>query len=167
MIQVKNLEGGTASSSACRRAIASTTTRPRQCHRDRQAIKHQGRDRREAVQRAGDDWKGFVETLGNLRYSEWPVDLEHACLWYEPHLDRIHEDAETRRADLLQLEQIASGYCTREHFLTELTLDPPDATSDQAGVPLLDEDYLILSTIHSAKRQGKARRLQGTATDGA
>src|SRR6201746_44461 len=103
--------------------------------------------------RAGDDWKGFVETLSNLRYSEWPVDLERARLWYEPHLDRIHEDAETRRADLLQLEQIASGYPSRERFLTELTLDPPDATSDQAGVPLLDEDYLILSTIHSAKGQ--------------
>jgi hypothetical protein len=56
-------------------------------------------------------------------------------------------------ADLIQLEQIASGYPTRERFLTELTLDPPDATSDQAGVPLLDEDYLILSTIHSAKGQ--------------
>ncbi len=103
--------------------------------------------------RAGDDWKGFVDSLGNLRYSEWPVDLERARLWYEPHLDRIHEDAETRRADLLQLEQIASGYPSRERFLTELTLDPPDATSDQAGVPLLDEDYLILSTIHSAKGQ--------------
>ena len=91
--------------------------------------------------------------MGNLRYSEWPVDLERARLWYEPHLERIHEDAETRRADLLQLEQIASGYPSRERFLTELTLDPPDATSDQAGVPLLDEDYLILSTIHSAKGQ--------------
>ncbi|MGH7042554.1 MAG: 3'-5' exonuclease [Acetobacteraceae bacterium] len=34
-----------------------------------------------------------------------------------------------------------------------MTLDPPDATSDQAGVPVLDEDYLILSTIHSAKGQ--------------
>jgi DNA helicase II / ATP-dependent DNA helicase PcrA len=103
--------------------------------------------------RASDDWKRFVETVGNLRYSEWPVDLERARLWYEPHLDRIHEDAETRRADLIQLEQIASGYPSRERFLTELTLDPPDATSDQAGVPLLDEDYLILSTIHSAKGQ--------------
>ena len=81
------------------------------------------------------------------------VDLERARLWYEPHLDRIHEDAETRRADFIQLEQIAAGYPSRERFLTELTLDPPDATSDQAGVPLLDEDYLILSTIHSAKGQ--------------
>ena len=49
-----------------------------------------------------------------------------------------------RQADLLQLEQIAAGYPSRDAFLTELTLDPPDATSDQAGVPLLDEDYLIL-----------------------
>nr|WP_243444416.1 ATP-dependent helicase [Acetobacter persici] len=53
----------------------------------------------------------------------------------------------------MQLEQIAGGYPSREKFLIELTLDPPDATSDQAGVPLLDEDYLILSTIHSAKGQ--------------
>jgi DNA helicase-2/ATP-dependent DNA helicase PcrA len=103
--------------------------------------------------RAGDDWTTFAQTVANLRYSEWPSDLECARLWYEPHLDRIHEDAETRRADLIQLEQIASGYPSRERFLTELTLDPPDATSDQAGVPLLDEDYLILSTIHSAKGQ--------------
>ena len=103
--------------------------------------------------RAGADWRDFTETVGNLRYGEWPTDLERARLWYEPHLDRIHEDAEVRRADLIQLEQIAAGYPSRERFLTELTLDPPDATSDQAGVPLLDEDYLILSTIHSAKGQ--------------
>jgi len=103
--------------------------------------------------RAGEDWHRFAETIENLRFSEWPVDLERARLWYEPHLDRIHEDSEVRRADLIQLEQIAAGYPSRERFLTELTLDPPDATSDQAGVPLRDEDYLILSTIHSAKGQ--------------
>jgi DNA helicase-2/ATP-dependent DNA helicase PcrA len=103
--------------------------------------------------RAGDDWKLFVGAVADISRSNWPADLERARLWYEPHLDRIHEDSETRRADLIQLEQIASGYPSRERFLTELTLDPPDATSDQAGVPLLDEDYLILSTIHSAKGQ--------------
>ena len=103
--------------------------------------------------RAADDWKMFIAAVADIRHSNWPADLERARLWYEPHLDRIHEDAETRRADLIQLEQIASGYPSRERFLTELTLDPPDATSDQAGVPLLDEDYLILSTIHSAKGQ--------------
>jgi DNA helicase-2/ATP-dependent DNA helicase PcrA len=103
----------------------------------------------------GQDWKAFVNTIGDLRAGRagWPAELERARLWYEPHLDRIHEDAIVRRADLIQLEQIASGYPSRERFLTELTLDPPDATSDQAGIPLLDEDYLILSTIHSAKGQ--------------
>jgi DNA helicase-2/ATP-dependent DNA helicase PcrA len=103
--------------------------------------------------RTGDDWKEFVRTIEHLQRSDWPGDIERIRLWYEPHLERIHEDAEVRRADLIQLEQIAGGYPSRERFLTELTLDPPDAVSDQAGVPLLDEDYLILSTIHSAKGQ--------------
>ena len=105
--------------------------------------------------RAADDWGTLVETVASLRAgrSGWPAELMCARLWYEPHLERLHEDAITRRADLIQLEQIASGYPSRERFLTELTLDPPDATSDQSGVPLLDEDYLVLSTIHSAKGQ--------------
>ncbi|MGN7293071.1 ATP-dependent helicase [Rhizobium sp. SAFR-030] len=105
--------------------------------------------------KTGEAWTSFVDLVTTLRKADagWPGEMEAARLWYEPHLDRIHEDADTRKADLLQLEQIAAGYHNRERFLTELTLDPPDATSDQAGVPLLDEDYLILSTIHSAKGQ--------------
>jgi DNA helicase II / ATP-dependent DNA helicase PcrA len=106
-----------------------------------------------APPRAGADWVSFVKMVENVRAGRWPADLELARLWHDPHLERIHEDAEVRRADLIQLEQIASGYPSRERFLTELTLDRPEATSDQAGVPLLDEDYLILSTIHSAKGQ--------------
>ena len=58
-----------------------------------------------------------------------------------------------RAGDLDQLQRIAAGYGSRAHFLTDLTLDPPSATSDEAGKPMLDEDYLILSTIHSAKGQ--------------
>jgi DNA helicase-2/ATP-dependent DNA helicase PcrA len=58
-----------------------------------------------------------------------------------------------RQGDITQLAQIARSYPSRQRFLTELTLDPPDATSDESGVPLRDEDYLILSTIHSAKGQ--------------
>jgi DNA helicase II / ATP-dependent DNA helicase PcrA len=105
--------------------------------------------------RAGDHWAGFLRMVTDLCAGRagWPAELERARLWYEPHLDRLHDDAVPRRADLIQLEQIAAGYRSREHFLTELTLDPPDATSGEAGMPLLDEDYLVLSTIHSAKGQ--------------
>jgi DNA helicase II / ATP-dependent DNA helicase PcrA len=108
-----------------------------------------------APPRSGDDWTTLVATLQTIRAGDvaWPAEVELARRWYEPHLARIHEDATVRHADLLQLEQIAGSYPSRERFLTELTLDPPDATSDQSGVPLLDEDYLILSTIHSAKGQ--------------
>ncbi len=100
-------------------------------------------------------WAEFVATMSTLRLKAagWPAEFELACRWYEPHLERIYEDATVRHADLAQLAQIAASYPSRERFLTELTLDPPDATSDQAGAPLLDEDYLILSTIHSAKGQ--------------
>ncbi|KAA0121268.1 ATP-dependent helicase [Methylobacterium sp. P1-11] len=100
-------------------------------------------------------WATFLAVIAGLRSGQigWPAELQRARLWYEPHLERRHEDAAVRQLDLVQLEQIAGSYPSRERFLTELTLDPPDATSDQAGVPLLDEDYLILSTIHSAKGQ--------------
>jgi ATP-dependent DNA helicase UvrD/PcrA len=104
---------------------------------------------------AAEQWPLFVETVRLLRSGAagWPAELDLARRWYEPHLDRIHEDASLRQADLHQLVQIAATYPSRERFLTELTLDPPEATSDRAGAPLLDEDYLILSTIHSAKGQ--------------
>jgi DNA helicase II / ATP-dependent DNA helicase PcrA len=51
------------------------------------------------------------------------------------------------------LERMGGGYPSRERFLTELTLAPADAASDEAGPPHRDEDYLVLSTIHSAKGQ--------------
>jgi DNA helicase-2/ATP-dependent DNA helicase PcrA len=100
-------------------------------------------------------WPDFEQTIGALRRNAlgWPAELDAAVRWYEPHLERLHEDAAIRQADLAQLVDIAAGYPSRERFLTELTLDPPDATSGEAGTPLIDEDYLILSTIHSAKGQ--------------
>jgi DNA helicase-2/ATP-dependent DNA helicase PcrA len=85
--------------------------------------------------------------------SPWPSEFEQVIAWYMPHLERMHDDAAARQADLQQIERIAATYASRERFLTELTLDPPSASSDESGVPSRDEDYLILSTIHSAKGQ--------------
>jgi DNA helicase-2/ATP-dependent DNA helicase PcrA len=106
-------------------------------------------------QAGADDWAAFASSFGLLRGQSagWPAELELVNQWYEPHLQRRHDNADVRLGDLRQLEAIAAGYPSRERFLTELTLDPPGATSDEAGPPLKDEDYLILSTIHSAKGQ--------------
>ncbi len=101
------------------------------------------------------DWAHFLALCRALRAptSDWPAEMELVTRWYEPHLARIYEDAPVRLCDVRQLLQIAATYPTRERFLTDVTLDPPDATSDHAGAPSRDDDYLILSTIHSAKGQ--------------
>jgi DNA helicase-2/ATP-dependent DNA helicase PcrA len=101
------------------------------------------------------DWPAFTKLVEQMRQGKttWPVELELVQEWYAPHLDRIYDDAPLRAADVAQLGQIAAGYGSRERFLTELTLDPPEATSGRAGAGLKDEDYTVLSTIHSAKGQ--------------
>ncbi len=96
----------------------------------------------------------FVGLLQRLAHSApWPSDLGEAIAWRRANLEESYDNAATRAADLDALERIAAAFPSRERFLSELTLDPPDATSDEAGPPLRDEDYLILSTIHSAKGQ--------------
>jgi DNA helicase-2/ATP-dependent DNA helicase PcrA len=83
----------------------------------------------------------------------WAGQVQRVREWFEPHLERKYEAAQVRSGDLLQLERIAQGCEKREGFLTEMALDPPAATGDLAGEPHLDEDYLVLSTVHSAKGQ--------------
>lgn len=79
------------------------------------------------------------------------AQVERIRQFYEPVFERTYENPKIRLRDLEQLEQIAASYRSRGRFITDLTLDPPTSTSDLAGAPYLEEDYLILSTIHSAK----------------
>jgi len=83
----------------------------------------------------------------------WPADFAEILAWRRATLEDAYDNIAPRAADLDALERIAETYPSRERFLSELTLDPPEATSDESGPPLRDEDYLILSTIHSAKGQ--------------
>jgi DNA helicase-2/ATP-dependent DNA helicase PcrA len=69
----------------------------------------------------------------------------------EPIFQQRYSSADARLQDIEQLEHVAGAHADRGRFLTDLALDPPSSTSDLAGPPLLDEDYLILSTVHSAK----------------
>ena len=62
-----------------------------------------------------------------------------------------YADGAVRVSDLDQLVAIARGAEDIRHFVSELVLDPPSSSADLAGPPHLDEDYLVLSTVHSAK----------------
>ena len=98
-------------------------------------------------------WQALIELVQTLAAPErpWAGQLQLVREWYRPHFERLYEQLHTRLGDLEQLELLSGQYPSRERFLTELTLDPPHATSDLAARASLDEDYLVLSTIHSAK----------------
>jgi len=102
-----------------------------------------------------ESWQPFAALMEQLAVPEgpWQGQMSLVRQWFEPHMERIYDSASVRAGDLEQLERIAQQFATREQFLTEMALDPPQATGDLAGTPYLDEDYLVLSTIHSAKGQ--------------
>jgi len=99
------------------------------------------------------DWRRLIELMQSLADPQrpWVGQLHMVREWYQRYFERLYEHHHTRQGDLEQLELLAGQYPSRERFVTELTLDPPHATSDLSGRPTLDEDYLVLSTIHSAK----------------
>jgi DNA helicase-2/ATP-dependent DNA helicase PcrA len=69
----------------------------------------------------------------------------------DPIVRRRYDHAESRVADLDQLEALAGAHQDRARLVADLVLDPPAGTGDLAGPPHLDEDFLTLSTVHSAK----------------
>ena len=104
---------------------------------------------------ARDGWPAFADLMAALADPRlgWPGHVARARQWYQPLLEVLYEAAGVRAGDLDMLEHVSAQFPSRERFLTELTLDPPPASGDLAGPPLKDEDYLVLSTIHSAKGQ--------------
>jgi DNA helicase-2/ATP-dependent DNA helicase PcrA len=98
-------------------------------------------------------WTDFVMLMMRLRPDGFPLPEQIAQVkhFYAPILEKRYDQAHVRKRDIEQLEQISSTFANRSTMLTELALDPPSATQDLAGPPLREEDYLILSTIHSAK----------------
>ncbi|HET6320392.1 MAG TPA: ATP-dependent helicase [Chloroflexota bacterium] len=93
------------------------------------------------------------KTVADCLASQLPPASEIGRIrqFLEPIFERRYASAAARIQDIEQLEGAAATHTGRGRFLAELALDPPTSTSDLAGPPLLDEDYLILSTVHSAK----------------
>ncbi len=99
-------------------------------------------------------WAGLVSLMLDLTRPE-PMDLPaqvHAVReMYAPLLERRYDNATARLRDLEQMERLAARFDSRLDLLADMALDPPSWAEDLAGPPLMDEDFLILSTMHSAK----------------
>jgi DNA helicase II / ATP-dependent DNA helicase PcrA len=104
---------------------------------------------------AAKGWRGFVRLVRQMRQGKatWPTELQAVRRWYEPLLQYKYDDPQVRLPDIAQLEQIAARYESRRQFLTDLALDPPDGTRGPSSGSTKDDDYTILSTMHSAKGQ--------------
>jgi DNA helicase-2/ATP-dependent DNA helicase PcrA len=77
--------------------------------------------------------------------------IEQLCEALTPLIRARYPDWAARVADYEQLIAAARGAEDIRHFVSELVLDPPSSSADLAGPPHLDEDFLVLSTVHSAK----------------
>jgi len=89
----------------------------------------------------------------NSEIVPWAEQIEAVAKMYLQLLEINYDDHFVRWGDIEQLMQMSAQFESRERFLTELTLDPPQASGDLSDNPLIDDDYLILSTVHSAKGQ--------------
>jgi len=68
-----------------------------------------------------------------------------------PLVQTRYTDASSRLVDLERLAAAAEATDDLAAWLAEVTLDPPASTGELAGPPHLDEDYVVISTVHSAK----------------
>lgn len=99
-------------------------------------------------------WPDFIGLMRNLAHApstDVAAQLHAARLFYAPLAEQRYDNATARLADLEQVEMLGSRFNDRSRFLAEMTLDAPNWTGGFAQSPTLDEDYVILSTIHSAK----------------
>ena len=79
------------------------------------------------------------------------VQAEVVGQWLAPVIHRRYNAPAARVGDLQRLSEQAASAPSRDRFVSELTMDPPVIAGDLAGRPVLDDDWLVLSTIHSAK----------------
>ncbi len=93
----------------------------------------------------------MLRELAALGDTNLPVQMDRIRTFYAPILRQAYENAEVRENDVAYMSALAAGYDSRRQFLADLVLDPPSSTGDLAGQPAKDEDWLVLSTIHSAK----------------
>jgi DNA helicase II / ATP-dependent DNA helicase PcrA len=79
------------------------------------------------------------------------AQVETVATALDPLVRHRYDHADARLADFDALARLAAESPSAGQFVADLTLDPPASTGDLAGTPSLDDDWLTLSTVHSAK----------------
>jgi len=91
------------------------------------------------------------ETMGRVRDLAPAARPDAVVGLLGPLVAEHYRDPAVRLDDLHRLAASARGVDDLSAWVAEMTLDPPAASGDLAGPPHLDEDYVVISTVHSAK----------------
>jgi DNA helicase-2/ATP-dependent DNA helicase PcrA len=108
--------------------------------------------------------RGIVAARGNRAST---TVVEKCVELVRPLIERRYSDSGVRLVDIDRLAGAAATSVDLAAFVAEVTLDPPVSSTDYAKPPHLDEDYLTLSTVHSAKGLEWSRVHVMHAVDGA
>jgi DNA helicase-2/ATP-dependent DNA helicase PcrA len=103
---------------------------------------------------ADDFWPGVIGLMQDLTGAscgDVPAQIHRAAQFYKPLAEQKFDNPIERLQDLEQLELVSGRFRDRATFLAELALDPPESSQAISNEPPADDDYLILSTMHSAK----------------
>ncbi|EKE04537.1 MAG: hypothetical protein ACD_20C00051G0003 [uncultured bacterium] len=93
---------------------------------------------------------GMIETIRNGKYK--PVEIvEIVSNYYHPVLADKYDDFPKREKDLEHFKYLAENYRSMESFLSDLALEPPESSFSEVDKGVISDEYLTLSTIHSAK----------------
>ncbi len=93
----------------------------------------------------------LVAALPRVPGESTGAQAERLTAAVHPLIDGAYDDAAVRLVDLDALCAAAAEQERVSDVAADLTLEPPHSTGDLAGPPVIDEDWLVLSTIHSAK----------------
>jgi len=106
----------------------------------------------------GAAWEKGWERLKGLLKGISPASPRVSALgeavveYYEPLLKEQFDNWPKRARDLEQLVFMMERYDSLERFLADVTLEPPNTSSQEQGLSLAAaHDRLVLSTVHSAK----------------
>ena len=94
---------------------------------------------------------GLADALREKELEPVEAHAERIRRAIEPLITSTYEDSAVRLEDLGALVLACTGTLRLSDVATEQALEPPVSTGNLAGPPMIDEDWLVLSTVHSAK----------------
>ncbi len=93
----------------------------------------------------------LADSLGAKELEPVEAHAERIRRAIAPLISSTYDDATPRLEDLGALVLACAGMARLSDVAAEQALEPPTSTGNLAGPPMVDEDWLVLSTVHSAK----------------